>query len=81
MGDFLALLGCDNRISFCLILTLLLFVSCSIPVKAVSKSAIIERNEIRDTVALLKQSERRWIEVDLSEQRLIAWTGKNRVML
>jgi len=42
----------------------------------VSKSATIERNEIRDTVALLKQSERRWIEVDLSEQRLIAWTGK-----
>jgi len=40
------------------------------------KSVVIEHNETMDTVATLKQSERRWIEVDLSKQRLIAWTGR-----
>jgi len=34
---------------------------------------------IAERIATLQQSEKRWIEVDLSEQKLIAWEGPNKV--
>lgn len=36
-------------------------------------------NAIAETIQNLKQSDQRWIEVDLSEQRLIAWEGGKRM--
>jgi lipoprotein-anchoring transpeptidase ErfK/SrfK len=38
-----------------------------------------KRNIIRQAVSNLKQSQRRWIQIDLSEQRLIAWEGRKPV--
>ncbi|MBW4433642.1 MAG: L,D-transpeptidase [Pelatocladus maniniholoensis HA4357-MV3] len=38
-----------------------------------------KRSTIRQTIVNLKQSQRRWIQVDLSQQRLIAWEGKKPV--
>ena len=60
----------------CSIPTLAAIYCWPIPTKAALKSVVIQRNETMNTVATLKQSERRWIEVDLSKQRLIAWTGR-----
>ncbi|OKH39323.1 hypothetical protein NIES2119_06160 [[Phormidium ambiguum] IAM M-71] len=34
---------------------------------------------IAERIATLQQSEKRWIEVDLSEQKLTAWEGSNKV--
>jgi lipoprotein-anchoring transpeptidase ErfK/SrfK len=36
-------------------------------------------SRIRQSIQRLKQSERRWIQVDLSEQKLIAWKGETPV--
>lgn len=60
----------------CSILTLAAICCSPTPAQAALKPVVIEHNETMDTVATLKQSERRWIEVDLSKQRLIAWTGR-----
>lgn len=38
-----------------------------------------KRSTIRQTIVNLKQSQRRWIQIDLSQQRLIAWEGKKPV--
>jgi len=61
---------------FCCSILTLAAICCSPTTQAALKSVVIEHNETMDTVATLKQSERRWIEVDLSKQRLIAWTGR-----
>ncbi|MBE9225793.1 L,D-transpeptidase [Phormidium sp. LEGE 05292] len=36
-------------------------------------------NIIAERIATLQQSEERWIEVDLSQQKLIAWEGSKKV--
>ncbi|MFB2934274.1 L,D-transpeptidase [Aerosakkonemataceae cyanobacterium BLCC-F154] len=36
-------------------------------------------NIIAERIATLQQSEKRWIEVDLSEQKLTAWEGSNKL--
>lgn len=41
----------------------------------------ISKNEniIAQRIATLQQSQKRWIEVDLSQQKLTAWEGSNKV--
>lgn len=36
-------------------------------------------SRIRQSIQRLKQSERRWIQVDISDQRLVAWKGETPV--
>ncbi|RUT09788.1 hypothetical protein DSM106972_002830 [Dulcicalothrix desertica PCC 7102] len=36
-------------------------------------------SRIRQSIQRLKQSERRWIQVDLSEQKLVAWRGRSPI--
>ncbi len=36
-------------------------------------------SRIRQSIQRLKQSERRWIQVDLSEQKLVAWQGQSPI--
>lgn len=38
-----------------------------------------QENIIAERIATLQQSEKRWIEVDLSEQKLTAWEGSNKI--
>jgi len=38
-----------------------------------------QENIIAQRIATLQQSEKRWIEVDLSQQKLVAWAGSNKV--
>lgn len=45
----------------------------------VAQSVRNQRNIIAERIATLQQSEKRWIEVDLSQQKLIAWEGSNKV--
>jgi len=54
-------------------LTFTALCSWSLPVMAQNK------NGITDTIAMLQQSEKKWIEVDLSAQKLIAWQGANKI--
>lgn len=51
-------------------LTLNIFVAASNEVWAQSKS-----QTIKEQIQALKESEQRWIQVDLSDQRLVAWEG------
>jgi lipoprotein-anchoring transpeptidase ErfK/SrfK len=37
------------------------------------------KQQISETIRNLKNSENRWIEVDLSEQQLVAWEGGKRI--
>ena len=39
----------------------------------------VEQPSLQNAIATLKRSQQRWIEVDLSRQRLIAWDGKHWV--
>jgi lipoprotein-anchoring transpeptidase ErfK/SrfK len=38
-----------------------------------------KREEIRQTIETLRKSERRWIQINVSQQRLTAWEGKTQV--
>jgi lipoprotein-anchoring transpeptidase ErfK/SrfK len=40
----------------------------------------VEARNVNDAVAKLKRSERRWIEIRLRSQRLMAWEGDRRIM-
>jgi lipoprotein-anchoring transpeptidase ErfK/SrfK len=42
-------------------------------------TAQLKSQRISQTVKTLKKSSRRWIQVDISQQKLIAWEGKNPV--
>lgn len=59
-------------------LTLATIFSWSIPA-TVAQSVRNQRNMIAERIATLQQSEKRWIEVDLSKQKLTAWQGSNKV--
>jgi lipoprotein-anchoring transpeptidase ErfK/SrfK len=59
-------------------------VSLSVSLTVGLQTAIpVQANEFRDVVAYrmldLQQSDERWIEIDLSRQRLIAWEGNKAV--
>ncbi|MFB2881665.1 L,D-transpeptidase family protein [Floridanema aerugineum] len=59
-------------------LTLAALFSWSIPA-TVAQSMRNQESIIAQRIARLQQSEKRWIEVDLSEQKLIAWEGSNKI--
>lgn len=40
-----------------------------------SGTIYVKQNEVVATIGTLKRSQQRWIEIDLSEQRLIGWEG------
>lgn len=44
---------------------------------AVAASTDARQGELVATIGTLKRSQQRWIEIDLSDQRLIAWEGGN----
>lgn len=61
-------------------LTLAALCSWSVPTLAAPESTVTpgRSGTIVATIGTLKQSARRWIEVDLSKQRLIAWEGSKQ---
>ena len=60
-------------------LSLAALCAISFPAIAVPESAGTRQNRIAQTIGTLKRSPRRWIEVDLSDQRLIGWEGSTQV--
>lgn len=60
-------------------LTLLTFCTWSVPVLAASTPAEVERNQIAKRLLELQESKQRWIEIDLANQRLVAWEGDKAV--
>jgi lipoprotein-anchoring transpeptidase ErfK/SrfK len=59
-------------------LTLAALSFISIPTIATAQPRASRAGNIAMSIQTLKQSEQRWIEIDLSEQRLIAWEGSNQ---
>lgn len=49
------------------------------PATAAPNSQVTRKDPIAEKIAMLQQSEQRWIEVDLSDQKLIAWEGPNKI--
>lgn len=63
---------------FCLGATLTLFTLevCSLPSLAETPYSDTQFQEDNPTLLTKQQRSRRWIEIDLSRQRLVAWSGK-----
>jgi lipoprotein-anchoring transpeptidase ErfK/SrfK len=59
-------------------LTLTALISWSVPA-TVAQGTRSQESIISQRIATLQQSKKRWIEVDLSKQKLIAWEGSNQV--
>ena len=51
----------------------------SFPAIALPQSAGNRQNSIAQTIGTLKRSQSRWIQVDLSDQRLTGWEGSTQV--
>jgi lipoprotein-anchoring transpeptidase ErfK/SrfK len=51
----------------------------SLGVSSTAALAQSKGSRIRQSIQTLKQSQRRWIQVDISSQRLIAWQGRRPV--
>lgn len=60
-------------------LHLLVSVPLSLPVQAAPTQVIAQRKTTVETISDLKLSGERWIEIDLSKQRLYAWEGDRQV--
>ncbi|MBD2446231.1 L,D-transpeptidase [Nostoc sp. FACHB-152] len=54
-------------------------ISLSVISIATSTAASAKTATIKQTIQTLQKSDQRWIQVNLSTQRLIAWEGKKRV--
>lgn len=68
-------------VSAALVLTCLGFWSASAAPAQKPKlvAAAAKQQQIAQTIQNLKNSDQRWIEIDLSEQRLVAWEGGKRI--
>ncbi|MBF2063814.1 MAG: L,D-transpeptidase [Calothrix sp. C42_A2020_038] len=51
----------------------------SLAASSTEASAQSKGSRIRQSIQRLKSSERRWIQVDLSQQRLVAWQGTTAI--
>jgi lipoprotein-anchoring transpeptidase ErfK/SrfK len=67
--------GLKKIASFISSATLVAICFGSIPALAIPASRGREQNQIAQTLVSMKRSQQRWIEIDLSDQRLIAWEG------
>lgn len=60
-------------------LTLFTFCTCYFPVFAATTPTEVERDQIAKKLLQLQESNQRWIEIDLANQRLVAWEGDKAV--
>ncbi|HLO50644.1 MAG TPA: L,D-transpeptidase [Kamptonema sp.] len=65
-----------RTVTFCGSVALILAVFCGVPTPATADET---HNRIAYRIMELQQSNQRWIEIDLSRQRLVAWEGNKAV--